>query len=579
MVDGNFSLLHFYERRARRILPALFFLFLCLLPIAWLWMMPFQLKPFAESMASAVFFASNIYFWPNTGYFGSAAEELPLLHTWSLAVEEQFYLVFPVILLGLCRIWPGRIKSAFLLGALASFVLAEWASQTAPNAGFFLAPTRGWELLIGALAALVNRDQLTEMSRRNEILSGFGVAMIITSTVVFTEHTRVPSAFTLAPTVGTMLVLLYATPSTFVARFLSLRPVVGIGLISYSFYLWHQPVLAFARIRFAAGLSDLTLLGLILLACLIAYISWRFIERPFRQSHKVTRRSLVTSLGCGAIALVAVSAVIWSTDGLEEQFRSRFGHQAEALNAAIQTRGEAGMQSDDKCRFWTETVTDQLKETIKRCAGHYGPGQLVIGDSHSMDLYNALFLASNQPFIIGISKGGCRLKDVAQECPYDDIVELAKGQSAAIQTIFFTQSGSYFLEDNYSTIRKTAINATVNYLSKISANSRTVWVGPQIETGIDLRKLHPAFGHQPGTNAKLLEGLKRLDRYLSDKLAKTSGIEFVSKIEAIDYQHARDFIIDNQYTYSDIDHWSTHGERIFGKRLVDTLQNSGLLDR
>lgn len=150
---GKFSIVTFYERRARRILPALFFVMLCCLPFAWLWLVPTHLEDFCQSMAAVSVFSSNILFWRESGYFGVASELKPLLHTWSLAVEEQYYLFFPLFLLGLWKLRKRWIFGSLALVAIVSLLLAQWGAYNKPAATFFLLPTRGWELAIGALIA------------------------------------------------------------------------------------------------------------------------------------------------------------------------------------------------------------------------------------------------------------------------------------------------------------------------------------------------------------------------------------------------------------------------------------------
>ncbi len=249
--QGNFTLIGFYERRVRRILPALFFVMLVCLPFAWLWMMPGDMQRFSQSVAAVSVFASNILFWRQSGYFDTANELKPLLHTWSLAVEEQFYVLFPLFLLITWRLGKRWTIVTLALIAVISVSLAHWGSIHKPAAAFYLLPTRGFELTLGALVAFYANDkQSTPATQSISELSAFiGLGLVGYAILTFDDSTPFPSLYALVPTLGVVLLILFATPQTFVGKLLSYRWLVVMGLISYSAYLWHQPMFALARYR------------------------------------------------------------------------------------------------------------------------------------------------------------------------------------------------------------------------------------------------------------------------------------------------------------------------------------------
>ena len=304
--SNSFSLVKFYERRARRILPALFFVMATCIPVAWFLLSPEQMKDFATSVASVVLFISNFYFRNQVDYFDTAADLQPMLHTWSLAVEEQYYLIFPLILIAIknfSRLYKILLFSIILL---ASLFLAEYLSSTDPKTAFFLLPTRGWELLIGAsLAFYFSVDKRWSPTKTiAEIGGAVGLVMIVYSVFAFDLKTPSPSFFILIPTIGAALVILFATPNTYAGDLLGKKIFVSIGLISYSAYLWHQPLLAFARISGIASINEYFLGMTAILSIVLAYFSWRYVENPIRSSIRLTTKTIFMISGLGIIAFV-----------------------------------------------------------------------------------------------------------------------------------------------------------------------------------------------------------------------------------------------------------------------------------
>lgn len=318
--QGSFSLAGFYERRARRILPALYFVMLCTLPFAWFTMVPVELIEYSKSLIAVPLFVSNVVFWLDAGYFQTASELKPLLHTWSLAVEEQYYVLFPLFMLlawRWCKKWLGLM---LLLVALVSVFAAQWASHARPSFAFFMLPTRGFEILIGALIALFLNQKYSAFEKfrahpvsrpASESGSLFGLALIVYAIFAFNKSTPSPSFYTLIPTLGTGLIILFASQNTIAGKLLGCKPLVGIGLISYSAYLWHQPFLVFARLISIDNPSTATLLLLCGLSLGAGYLSWRFVEKPFKNKNRVSRANVLgwSVIFAGAFILIGMVGV------------------------------------------------------------------------------------------------------------------------------------------------------------------------------------------------------------------------------------------------------------------------------
>ncbi len=370
---GNFSILRFYERRARRILPALFTVLAVCVPFAVALMLPARLRDFSESVIAVIFFGSNVLFWQEYSYFDLAGKEKPLLHTWSLAVEEQFYLLFPLLLLVLWQF--GRQRTFWILVAIAglSLLLSEWGWRFAPTANFFLAPPRAWELLAGSLCAffLAGRAQY-----QSNPLSLLGLAMIVASIFWYHERTPFPSLYALLPVGGTVLIVLFAATGTVVARLLSSGVFVGIGLISYSAYLWHQPIFAFARI---SGIPDgeTWLMGLLIaLSFALAWATWLFIEQPFRRRNRPllgTRRQVFAAAGVASSVFLAIGiAGVW-TNGLEYRLTPQ-----ERLLLQYADYPVEGFYRRGKCMLTAEQTYRDFDPACWQSASEF-----LIGDSHA----------------------------------------------------------------------------------------------------------------------------------------------------------------------------------------------------
>lgn len=335
--QDTFSLINFYERRARRILPALFLVvFVCLI-LSWFWLRPSDMKDFSKSLIAIPYFLSNILFWLESGYWGTTNALKPLLHTWTLAIEAQYYLIFPVYLILMWRFYKRWIFSSLILITLISFMISQWGAYNFPTANFFLLPTRWWELAMGAsIALLIFQQQAThswlcQKNIVNETLSWVGLTLIIYSIVAFDETIPFPSFFALMPTIGTGLIVLFSSSQTWVGRLLSAKYLVGIGLISYSAYLWHQPIFAFARHRSLTEPNNFIIITLAILVFPLAYLSWKYVEQPFRSRGRISKKAVFIFWLIGSITFVEVGVAGYVTDG----FVSRVPEEAQPIGRLI----------------------------------------------------------------------------------------------------------------------------------------------------------------------------------------------------------------------------------------------------
>jgi len=312
--EGRFSFARFYERRIRRIFPALFVLLAICTIYSGMFLVTPDLQSYFRSMLAAAWSASNFYFWKTSNYFDSPAADKPLLHTWSLAVEEQFYLLFPIFIFLVYRYMKRRhLKAAILTAAIVSFIVSVITVRSDQAAAFYLPLGRAWELLLGAVIFLRFFPSLRERIL-NEVVAFCGIAFIGFSVFRFNLNTRFPGEHALIPCLGAAAII-YAGQSnlTLVHRLLSLPPLVFVGLISYSLYLWHWPLLVFSRISILPGLNPSVIGGrlvLVVIAVLLSTLSWRFVETPFRAGKHRPGRRAVYLFGATCVATVTVSVLM-----------------------------------------------------------------------------------------------------------------------------------------------------------------------------------------------------------------------------------------------------------------------------
>lgn len=381
MGENRFSLIRFYERRARRILPALFFVLLCCLPFAWFLMLPSAMKAFSESMIAVPLFSSNFLFWNESGYFDSTSTLKPLLHTWSLAVEEQYYLFFPLFLMAFWKLGKSKLLGILIAVLMSSLFIAYWGVVNKPNAAFYLLPFRTWELLIGACAGfyLHGKAQLHQMQSNSflsQLLGLLGITLIVYPIFTLSDHSNSFRLYALAPTIGAALIILFATANTLAGKLLGAKSLVGIGLISYSAYLWHQPIFAFARHASDLEPSQTTFIGLSVITLLLAWASWKFVETPFRDKHNFNQKKIFTLSIIGSLAVMLIGFAGMQSQG----YLSRYPVEDQYL--ASLNPNEAGKYVEKRFKNLAMKSFDTTSKKTK---------VLIIGDSYAEDLVNAMF--------------------------------------------------------------------------------------------------------------------------------------------------------------------------------------------
>lgn len=495
---GTFSLGRFYERRARRILPALITVILACFPFAAAWMLADPFRIFAESAGLAVLGLSNLYFIGQGDYFAPDSDLQPLLHTWSLGVEEQYYLLFPLMLWVLYRLGRRPAGLVVLACVLASFLLAEWGWREYARQNFYFTLSRLWEIGVGSLVAfwLARRAP-----RANDGLALLGLALIAGAVLSYDRSTPFPSIYALAPVLGTALVLVFAGQPGWVARSLSIRPLVWIGLVSYSAYLWHQPLFAFARIRLMGEVSPMLLSGLIGLTFGLAWITWRWVEMPFRRPAMGPlpgRAALLMAAGLASAGVFALGLAVSLGQGWSWRLPPAVQHVSS-------------IASEPLAQACTIDVHAPLPEQpLTGCQNPVEPGGPIeialLGDSHALAISEGLGAA--------LSSAGFGYYDVSfQTClPLSGFHFI--GRYAEVPCSAFNDSVLDYLEGSrIDTLVLTARSTW--YLDGTAFDNGEGGIEPGAAVTLDLLNHDTARWDDPGRRARVLEAFEARIRALA----------------------------------------------------------------
>ena len=419
----RFSILEFYKRRILRILPALTVVLVATAVAAWAIMLPNEFLAMGRSVVATALVLSNVYFWRTSGYFAPAADLKPLLHTWSLAVEEQFYVFFPLLLMIVARFLGRRFVLWIGLMTVTSLALCLVLTPRMPSVSFFLLPTRVWELGVGALIAAGGAPRIGS-ARGRGLLALLGVALIAYGVIGLSEADPFPGWRALYPVLGAGLIIAYGA-GTGVGGVLSRGPLVYVGKISYSLYLWHWPVIVFYRMVQGPALAPAEIALVIGLSWLLADLSWRFVERPFRaEGFRLAPAPRVVGAGVACLAvflalggLISLTGAYWRAYPPEVLRIAAYTDYVSSADHAYQ------FGYGDGCAVSGYTSGDEFDREKCLRVEPGRPNYLVIGDSHAGAVWRALSLAYPGAHFIKASISGCRpLLDAEGEAPCRDVI-------------------------------------------------------------------------------------------------------------------------------------------------------------
>lgn len=581
--SNNYSLLNFYNRRVRRLLPVLYVILIFCIVAGITFLKPKDFTLFANSIIPAVGIFSNVFFSDNINYFSPSAETTPLIHIWSLSLEEQFYLIFPLIISG-CFLLKKYTRIALAIIVLQlmfmSYMIMHFAhSQNLTNWAFFMMPSRAWELLLGAFSALIYPYLKDTPRWVRTPLSTLGLTLILYFIFFANDDNPWPNDTTLIPTIGTFLFICFADSKSLVGKLISKKQIVYIGLISYSLYLWHQPIFSILRSIHIGQPKDWMMLAAILTSLLFSYITYNFIEKPFRCKSTVGNKLFYIMLPIVATLILLSGSLLSSLGGGNYRY--------------IDTKANAFL-IEKRYPECISTIGDEKPPGDPRC--HLNKNKNVtwatLGDSHSDSFAKALALKYPESGIQEFAKSlcgpavnfetssfdGCNswLKEVVSQITSNDNIK----NVLLVYRHSYYLKGEHFLQMDAAQIShvdgRELENPKEVYLAsfkllieKLVESGKKVYVlEPTPELPDDIEKLYlPAWvgGKSPRINplhGVSIKSYNERNRWITSWLDKQEEIEVIKVPSAICTNNYCPYIFDGKPGYFDADHVTPYVSKI-----------------
>ena len=573
IAQGRFSIVRFYERRIRRIFPALLVMLAIVTVLVYFLFTPTEIEAYGASALATVLSGSNFLFWGQSGYFDDASLIKPLLHTWSLAVEEQFYILFPLFLMLVTRYVPGKLKAFVLAITGISFICAVYVARIDSAAAFYFAPLRAWELLFGTIVSQNYLPAIKGALARN-VASGVGFLLILWSAWVYSGTTLFPGVSALPPCLGAALIIAAGeTGSSFVGRILSLRPVVFIGLISYSVYLWHWPLLVFQRTNAILPINvEVTRwkVLMVFVSLAVGAISWALVEQPFRKGRFRPSRNAVFGINGVVAGVLAVVALIFIA---AHGFPGRFSAQALKVAAVSDSTASGGYRAGT-CFLTPKYSFSNFRQDV--CL-HRGVGKrtiLVAGDSHAAALWPGINAVFTEDSVMQASASGC----------HPLLVE-PSGQRRACYDLFAFIFKDYLLHNHVDVLLLSgrwkstdmeALGQTLAYTRE--HNIYTVVVGPGVEYDTPLpRMLAIAIrdGRTVDPRRHLIAELIQLDKTMASLARDRWHVPYISIYKDLCAAECPMFAEPDVPLLLDASHFTTPGATLLARAMKEKGELSG----
>lgn len=562
---GAFSFTDFYLRRAKRILPALYVVLLTVMIAGYFLYIPSDYSVLSQSTLSAIAFVSNIFFWHNSGgYFSSSAEEMPLLHIWSLSVEEQFYFFWPLALLLILKLKSKVVRLAVVSVLLTtSFVLGEIGVRESWSSTYFLLPSRAGELLVGALLAFwaLKRQPVSTSNITANVLSFTGLLMVLAPAFLLGKNSSFPGINALIPCVGAALIIASRTlGKNVISHILATRPFVFIGLISYSMYLWHWPLISFLHYSRVEITTEVAL-GVLATSIILGFLSWHFIEQTFRHNNEPQARGFKVATAMAGLVAIAAPAVVYIENGLPSRFPYSLLTQEQL--------------SVERARYWSgiETKATDFGQADKQRK------VVVIGNSHAYDFSYAL---TENNF-----KGKIKLIETSFYCfnfSYNYVFAIKREECKeelrnALSTPELKTADTIYLHDNWGGKNLDGLSEMI--LKVRALNPAPIFViGPKMaftDTALNIskeaqlnRNVTPSSINEFSKKYEVKELIdydKELNAFFEEK--KFENVKYISAISVQCGESLKCDILSRkgEYLYFDQSHFTLAGSKLFGEKL------------
>lgn len=573
--NNEFSLSNFYIRRVRRIFPALILTLIITNLISLILHFPNEYNYLSKANLSVLFFVSNFFFWKNTDYFNELTSQSPLLHTWSLSVEEQFYIIFPLLFIIFYRLKNKNLLFYFILFfSMLSLVSSHILGKISPDPNFFFTTSRVFELGIGSITALIEKKNFLIKFKKNynsfylNLITLILLIILISCFFNYDQRMNLPNFKTLVPLLSCAFIILFNNQSFLINSVLTNRFSNLIGKMSYGIYLYHFPIIIFFNYF---GLNHLKIC-VIPVIFLISFLSWKYFETPLREKNIISFRILIFFIGTSFLVFL-----------INYQFNDMIKNKlnispSEYHHVFKQIEAEKNIMLDDnECRFY-ESIRNFNNEIflkrIEKCKKKYGKFLYLAGGSHVHDLYKSVYLnLPNEKFVVGNFSGSCAIFYKHPDCDYTKILRFIKNNKKDIKTFFYTQIGSDYLRNFYGPkVEKKYIDMLASFLIQVrDLNVNLIWFGPKPIPNIEMNYKLVRSLKSNKFNLYSLKHVVAADNYMKE-VSKKNDIKYISILDIIKYNSDVDYYLDKKITYRDSDHWSIFGAKYFGNKIFNSKE-------